>query len=124
MNNINFTGNLGKDAQVRDAGQAKVCSFGVAAKSGYGDKQQTIWIDCSIWGKRAESGLPGYLKKGQSVAISGELGTREYEGKTYVTCNVNSVTLTGGKTESQQPQQSQQMGFQQGQAVNNDDVPF
>jgi single-stranded DNA-binding protein len=98
--------------------------------SGNGDKAQTIWLDCSLWGKQAESGLINYLKKGQFVVLSGELGTREHEGKTYLTLRVANVTL-GGKSDSapapqqpqqrqpQQPAQAQQQGFYnppQGQA--------
>jgi single-strand DNA-binding protein len=76
-----------------------VCGFSVAVKSGFGDKAQSIWIDCSIWGKQAEGKLPEYLLKGQQVAVSGELGTREHNEKTYLTCRVNSVDLVGGKSE-------------------------
>lgn len=109
MNVLTASGNIGRDAEVRNAGGTAVAGFSLAMKSGYGDKAQTIWLDCSIWGKQAESGLVQYLKKGQFVVVSGELGTREHEGKTYITLRCNSVTL-GGKSESapQQPQQPKQ----------------
>ena len=48
MNVLTASGNLGKDAEVRSAGGTSVASFSVAMKSGYGDKQQTIWLDCSL----------------------------------------------------------------------------
>ena len=124
MNVLVVSGNIGKDAVKRDAGGTAVVGFSVAMKSGYGEKAQTIWLDCSLWGKQAESGLVQYLKKGQFVVLSGELGTREHEGKTYLTLRVNDVTL-GGKSEqsNQQPQQPQpqrqaqqpQQGYQQTQ---------
>ncbi len=109
MNCLVVSGNIGKDAVVRKAGEQSVAGFSLAMKSGYGEKAQTIWLDCSLWGKQAESGLVQYLKKGQFVVLSGELGTREHEGKTYLTLRVNDVTL-GGKSEqsNQQPQQQQQ----------------
>lgn len=109
MNVLVVSGNIGKDAVKRDAGGTAVVGFSVAMKSGYGEKAQTIWLDCSLWGKQAESGLVQYLKKGQFVVLSGELGTREHEGKTYLTLRVNDVTL-GGKSEqsNQHPQQQQQ----------------
>jgi single-strand DNA-binding protein len=50
-----------------------------------------------MWGKQAEGALPGYLKKGQQVAVTGELSTREYEGKTYLELRVNSIDLVGSK---------------------------
>ncbi len=105
MNVLTISGNIGRDAEVRNAGGTNVAGFSLAMKSGYGDKAQTIWVDCSLWGKQAESGLVQYLKKGQFVVVSGEMGTREHEGKTYITLRVEKVTL-GGKQESQQaPQQ-------------------
>lgn len=100
MNVFNFTGNLGRDCRTGNVSGTAVVNFTVATKSGYGDKAQTLWIDCALWGKQAESRLPEYLVKGQQVAVSGELGTKEHEGKTYLTCRVSSVDLVGGKSES------------------------
>jgi single-strand DNA-binding protein len=132
MNVFSFTGNLGRDAEVRQAGSSTVCGFSVAVKSGFGDKAQSIWIDCSIWGKQAEGKLPEYLLKGQQVAISGELGTREHNEKTYLTCRVNSVDLVGGKSvggnaparnaSSPTPQPSQQSAPPDD--FDNSDIPF
>lgn len=134
MNVLTVSGNIGKDAVKRDAGGTAVVGFSVAMKSGYGEKAQTIWLDCSLWGKQAESGLVQYLKKGQFVVLSGELGTREHEGKTYLTLRVASVTL-GGKSEQsaatapQQrpaaPQQQYQPVIGKPAAVDyDDDIPF
>lgn len=114
MNVLVVSGNIGRDAEVRNAGGTSVAGFSLAVKSGYGDKAQTVWVDCSLWGKQAESGLVQYLKKGQFVVVTGELGTREHEGKTYITLRVNNVTL-GGKQDAQksvQGQQAQQQGYQ------------
>lgn len=114
MNVFTASGNIGRDAEVRNAGGTSVAGFSLAVKSGYGDKAQTVWVDCSLWGKQAESGLVQYLKKGQFVVVTGELGTREHEGKTYVTLRVSNVTL-GGKQDSQKTAQGQHQGYQQQQ---------
>lgn len=133
MNVLSLTGNLGRDAEVRQAGSSTVCGFSVAMTAGYGDKKQTVWIDCSIWGKQAEGALPGYLKKGQQVAVSGELSTREHEGKTYLQLRVNSIDLIGKREEGGQaaPQQRQAAPVQQqapqpdpDYASFDDDIPF
>lgn len=117
MNNFNFTGNLGNDCRQGQAGQTAVVNFSVAVKSGYGQNQQTIWVDCALFGNRATALAP-YLTKGQTVAVSGELGTKEYNGKTTITCKVNDVTLIGSKPQQQgqQQQQPQAWGQQQQQA--------
>ena len=112
MNVFTASGNIGRDAEVGNAGGTSVAGFSLAVKSGYGDKAQTVWVDCSLWGKQAESGLVQYLKKGQFVVVTGELGTREHEGKTYVTLRVSNVTL-GGKQDAQKSSQGQQQGYQQ-----------
>jgi single-strand DNA-binding protein len=110
VNVLTIVGNLGRDAEQRYAGDRPVISFGVAMKSGFGDKAQTIWVDCSLWGKQAESSLYTYMTKGSQVSVSGEMGTREHDGKTYVTLRVSQITLCGGKPEGQQaaPQQQRQ----------------
>ena len=100
MNVFTGTGNLGKDCRTADVNGTAVCSFPVAVKSGFGDNEQTVWLDCALWGKRAEGKLPEYLTKGAQVAVSGELGTREHEGKTYLTLRLNDVTLIGGRREA------------------------
>lgn len=46
-------------------------------------------------GKRGEA-LASHLTKGTAVAVSGDLGRREHEGKTYLTVRVDQVTLLGG----------------------------
>lgn len=128
MNVFSFIGNLGKDATVRNAGGTSVAGFSVAAKSGYGDKQQTLWIDCSLWGKPAESRLVDYLKKGQQVAVSGELGTREHEGKTYLTCRISTISLCGKRDDMPAPSQPKPQPADQQQAAGghamDDDIPF
>lgn len=106
MNVFSFTGNLGKDCEVKQAGNSTVCEFSVAVKSGYGEREKTNWVRCKLWGKRAEGGLPPYLVKGQQVAISGEYSLSEWEkdGEKHsiAEVNVNSVDLVGGKADGDQ----------------------
>jgi single-strand DNA-binding protein len=97
---VTVAGNLGGDAELRSTQSGiNVCSFSVAGKSGYGDREQTVWVRCSLWGNRAES-LVGHLKKGTPVAVYGELSTSEWttpDGGTRfsVECNVRDVKLMG-----------------------------
>src|SRR5690606_19456650 len=82
-----------------------VLSFSVAVDDGWGERKRTMWFDCSLFGKRGEP-LEQYMPKGTAVAVSGDLSTREHEGKTYLTVRVNEVTLQGGKSEGQSEQRS------------------
>lgn len=99
MKALTIAGRLTKDATTRDAGSDKVTGFSVAVDDRSSGSKSTLFFDCSLWGKRGET-LAQYLTKGSSVTVSGDLGTREYEGKTYLTLRVDQVTLQGGKPAS------------------------
>lgn len=91
INICTFKGRIGKDAVTRftQAGKA-VTGFSLAVDIGFGDNKSTLWLDCNIWGERGEK-LAGHLLKGTSPTVSGEIGTREHEGKTYITLNVREI---------------------------------
>ncbi len=96
MKALTIAGNLGKDAEVRSTQDGtKVAGFTVAVESREGREKTTLWFDCSLWGKRGET-LAQYLTKGTKICVSGDLGTREYNGKTYLTVKAQDVTLMGG----------------------------
>ena len=96
MKSITIAGNIGRDAAVRTTqGGDKVTGWTVAVEERTGQDKRTVWFDCTLWGKRGESLAP-YLTKGGKVAVSGELSTREHEGKTYLTIRAEQVTLLGG----------------------------
>lgn len=118
MKNITIAGTVGRDAETRDAGQSRVTSWSVAVDDRQrGGEKGTIWFDCSMWGQRGEK-LAQYIQKGGKVAVSGEFGTREHNGKTYMQINVSDVTLQGGGQQSSgyQSGESQTGGWQQGGA--------
>lgn len=129
--NFNDVGRIGKDAVTRFTGNGDpVTGFSLAVDSGYGDKKQTIWLDCSAWGKRWE-GVSPYLVKGAQVSVQGELGTREHEGKTYLTLRIADLKLVGGKGEAK-PQRQESApsprdasnGDRASGGFNDDDIPF
>ena len=100
MKTIIIAGNIGKNAETRATqGGDKVTSWTVAVEERTGQDKRTLWFDCSLWGKRGEV-LAQYLAKGSKVAVSGDLSTREYEGKTYLTLRADQVTLMGGKQDN------------------------
>jgi single-strand DNA-binding protein len=99
MKAITIAGRLTRDAEQRNTPKGdSVTSFAVAVDDRSSGEKSTIFFDCALWGKRGEA-LGQYLKKGASVCVSGDLGKREHEGKTYLQVRVESVTLLGGKTE-------------------------
>ena len=138
MSNVfSFTGTIGRDSELRatPSGQS-VLNFTVANNIGFGDRQQTLWIRVALWGKRAEGQLQNYLKKGQTVFISGELTQREYQAndgttKTSLELNANIIDLVGKRNDAQPSNQQQGAPQQQGNSKapatsidDFDDIPF
>lgn len=99
MLNLSLAGTLGRDAEYRENDNGKGrCQFSVAVNIGYGDKKTTVWVDVTRWGEGAK-GLSNLLRKGTKVAVNGEMSLREHNGKTYVQCRADNVTLLGGGQE-------------------------
>ena len=138
MSNVfSFTGTVGRDAEVRYAPSGlAVLSVTVANNVGFGDKEKTLWIRVTLFGKRAEGQLQNYLKKGQQVFVSGELTQNEYKAndgttKTSLELNANIIDLIGKRSEASQPQQNYQPAGVREQAPvrqdpnhDNFDVPY
>jgi single-strand DNA-binding protein len=102
MNNITVAGQLGRDSEIRTLGNGDlILSFSVADSQGR--EKPTIWWNCGLFGKRAES-LQKYLLKGQHVTVSGTVTEREWKDKDgsprkSMEIRVNDVALQGGKKE-------------------------
>lgn len=113
MSNFKELVRLGKDAEVRYTSNGKaVTGFSAAYDNGWGERKQTIWLDCSYWGDRGTK-VAEYLTKGSQIVIEGNIGTREHEGKTYVTLDVTELKLVGGKKEDQSERPQRQARWPQ-----------
>lgn len=105
MKTITVAGRTGKPGELRHTqGGDAVLSFSVAVDDGYGDKKSTMWFDCSVWGKRAAA-LEPHIGKGMPLTVSGDLGQRVHDGKTYLTIRVSEITLQGGEKKEAPPKQ-------------------
>lgn len=101
MANFKEVVRIGKDAMTRfTQGGKPVTGFSAAFDTGWGDNKKTYWLDVSGWGERYEK-VAQYLTKGSQVLVEGDIGTREHEGKTYLTLNLSELKLLGGKQEGQ-----------------------
>lgn len=104
MAEIKFTGNLGRDAELKyTKSGSPVMSFSVAdsksRKTDSGDWETLAeqWLNCTIWGSLAEF-YDGKLPKGTRVTIYGEFYSRKYEAKdgtqgTSLDVNVKGVDI-------------------------------
>ena len=70
-------GIIGRNPQIKPVKDNQVASFSLAVKTG---KDETTWIECSIWGTRADVAMR-FLQKGQRIAVAGRAKTRSYVNK-------------------------------------------
>lgn len=104
LNNINVTGHLTRDPDLRNTPSGKdVCNFRVAV-NGFKDDEATF-LDVTAWEGMGRS-CAQYLSKGSHVAVSGRLGVREYtrgDGSDWLAVEVTArdVAFLDTKAESE-----------------------
>ena len=108
-NQVTLIGNVGKDPELKTTGTGtSYCNLSIAVNKRYKDndsgetKTITNWFPFTLWGKKAET-LSKYIKKGSTIAVSGELVTRKRkvgeEEISVMEIKVDEVEiLSGGKT--------------------------
>lgn len=113
MAKIEFIGNLGADAQVKEVNGNKFISFNVADTDTYTDsngqkQERTQWISCTMNGDGGK--LLQYLTKGKTVYVRGYLSTRIFDSAQYhckmvgLNCSVREIELIAGQ-EREVPRQ-------------------
>lgn len=81
MNICVFTGRVGREPEHRNTpGGDAVLSWPLAVDTGTRDKPATMWLDCSLWGKRGQA-LQQYIAKGAKLTVSGRLAQEDYQAK-------------------------------------------
>jgi single-strand DNA-binding protein len=85
INRVNITGNLTRDAELRETKGGEVLTVSVAVnerrRNADGDWEDApSYILCKMFGKRAR-GIQPYLPKGTKVALEGHLRSNTWETK-------------------------------------------
>lgn len=80
MNNINLTGRLTRDPELRysQSGTA-IANFSLAVNREY-NHEETDFIDCVAFGRTAEA-VGTYMKKGSQIGVTGSLQIESYTKK-------------------------------------------
>ena len=123
MINMTIAGNVGKDAVLRNTqGDDPVLGFSIAIDGGKdknGNKRDSTWVQCNVWGKRAES-LNSHITKGTKLVVSGRPGVDVYEGKGRLTLSVQDLTFMGNAKErtEQEPQTNSRAD------IDDSEIPF
>ena len=72
-------GNLTRDPELSEtAGGVTVCRFAVAVNRGYGENRATDFYNVTAWRRLGEQ-VAQYTKKGNKIAVYGDLQIRQYE---------------------------------------------
>lgn len=120
---------LGKDAELKQAGQTEILSLYAAYDVGFGDKKKTQWIGLTMFGKRAAQVAGMMVKGAQIMATMDEVQVEEYNGKSYLKAKLVEFKFAGPR-----PQQEPEVPRQQQRATRpapqpaasdfDDDLPF
>lgn len=106
MNVAIFSGNLGQDAEPRQAGSKTVVGLRLAVTVGFGDSKETMWVDVNVWNDK--SGRAAALRKGQRIIVQGRLNLRSWQGKdgqtrTNLELNTDSFEYADSKPNGAAP---------------------
>jgi len=137
MQTVIIAGNVGNVKEVREVGGDKVLNFSIAVDNGKdknGERRESTWYDCALWGKRAESLAP-YIQKGSRLTVQGRPSARAHEGKAYLGVTVNELTFMSSKQDSERSSGGGGDDYSSGFATNkpsapkesydlDDDIPF
>ncbi len=138
MNQCTFIGNLGKDVEVRQAGQTPVANVSLAVTKRSKGENTTVWVPLTMWGKTAELAQQ-YLRKGSKIAVTCSFELNDWADKDgnkrqSPVFHVNNMEFVdskpqgqqqGGQQQNAQPQQNYQTPLAQNQAdYLEDSIPF
>ena len=136
INNVFLTGRLTGFPELRaTASGTQILSFGLAFNTSVRNRQTGEWdergnfIDCTIFGKRAEA-LSRYLTKGQKVAVTGELrySTWDKDGQRHSKLDVivDDIVFMSQRQDANQFAQAPAPQAPMPPAVDafDDDIPF
>lgn len=94
-----FTGRLGRDSELNKMSSGdSVANFSIAVDIGTRDHPKTMWVECALFGQRADK-LQQYLTKGLKVTVSGRVtldqyATRDGAQKTALRLTVSELDMS------------------------------
>ena len=122
---------LGKDAELKQAGQTEILSLYAAYDVGFGDKKKAQWIGLTMFGKRAAQVAHMMTKGTLIMATMDDVQVEEYNGKSYLKAKLVEFKFAGGKKsdgQDSEPAPRQQRAAPQPAPVDDfddgSDLPF
>ncbi len=101
-------GNLTRDPEIRfTTSGTRVADFGFAVNRKTDTREETLFVDCVVWGKQAET-IAEYLSKGSPLFIEGRLQLDQWESKSgekrsKIRVVVERFQFLGGRDDAKAP---------------------
>lgn len=129
LNTVTLGGNLCRDAELRaTASGMSVLTFSVAVNESAKDQggewsDYPNYIDCTMFGRRADSVEP-YLTKGTYVALTGRLHQNRWQNNDGQNRSKIEVRVDNLHFESRGGRNDEYRAPQNGGALYDEDIPF
>lgn len=128
MNKVHLIGRLVDNPVLRyTSNTTPVASYTIAINNGYGDKQETDYINITTWGKSGEF-VNKYFVKGQPIAVVGRLKNKNYESNGVKHYGMEVVTeeieFVGYKKEEAKEETSEEEFTPSFILEDEDELPF
>jgi len=124
LNQSILCGNICKEIEMKVVGDHTLAVFTVACTNGKGERENTVFMDCTAWNKTATM-VNDYFEKGKPIIVTGQLKQDNWDDKetgkkrSKIGLTVSRVDfLPGGK--SAKPAETPAPAF----ATGDQDVPF
>lgn len=128
INKVILVGRVG-NVKVNNYNGGKVVNMSIATTKRYKGENQTVWNNCTGFGKTADL-IEQYVQKGHILGVEGELETSEYQGndnqkryKTFVLIQKINFFPSQKQNNNQNGSFNQQQSPPQNQFIS-DDIPF
>ena len=128
-------GRLTRDPELKTTPNGvEVCNFTVAWSDKYKDNERQCFLNCNAW-RQTGVFVDKYFKKGQEIAVEGQLETRKYQDKDGNNRSVTELTCDkvhfcgpkqggGGQDTYQQPEVVQAGPEMEEIELGEDELPF
>lgn len=132
MNQITMLGRLTADPKYITTQTGKtIASFSLAVSKKYKDQEQTTFINCKAFDKKADV-INQHFRKGHRILISGELVQEKYTNRDGQEVNTYSIIIQNLDLIEKREDAAQQAGAIKQQVQNNgggitpddEDLPF
>ena len=110
MNNVQLIGRITKDIELKQTQGGKAyCNFSLAVPREF-SKEETDFINCVAWEKKAET-IEKYVKKGHKFGVIGRIQIDQKDDKYYTKVIVEKIYFLENAKSSQEPENTDDDSF-------------